>query len=310
MSKNRTLPAIVQTPGGKLKVKLEIGDVKDDPERNRLLHFLTRMIIIISFLFPLAFISTFFATLSHEVLGHGLAAELMGGSFDGMEIHWTGQGLAHVTLPGEPYGTSFIFLAGIFANLIIGFILLRISLNREIPYFPRLVMTLLATDSILSASVYVLWNAMFKVDEYDISRVLALADSPSLRIFFVGAGLILTVGAVIIVNYFLFRILGEWLNADKDTGARDDRYRVVLLLAVLFLADSSRWATNTLLLKIGLWSVIVMIALSLVVLGGIYYVNPQIPKLQMSRRKAVLPIVITSILAVIAFILSLVFFNG
>jgi len=264
-----------------------------------LLHYLTRLIILIAFLIPVGFVSAFLATMVHEVLGHGLSAILMGGTFDGLEIHWTGQGLAHVSYPGEPYAAALVYLAGIFANILVGLVLLRLAVYREVPYFPRLILLLFAADSVLGASVYMFWNALFRRPDYDITLLLELTDSAALRVFLMGVGIILLIGGIVLVNYVLYRAFGEWLNADGDKHQEDDPYRPVLPLVVLFLADLSRWMTNALLLDIGWWTVLVMTGFTMVILVGIYYVGPRFPKARLRRRTALVPTVLAFVVALI-----------
>ena len=171
----------------------------------------------------------------------------------------------------------------------------------ELPYFPRLAMLLFGADSFLSASVYIFWNSLFKVKEYDITQLLELAGSAPLQVFLVGVGILLMLGAMVLVNFVMYRAFGEWLNADKDRYQEKDNYRVLLPLLVLFLADCSRWITNALLMDIGWWSMLVMMMLTLVVLAGIYYFNPEVRRLRISRKKAVLPIITAFVVAIISF---------
>ena len=265
---------------------------EEQARRDKTVKYLTRLMILILFLVPMGYIAALAATFIHEVFGHGFATILVGGSIKGLSIQWDGQGLATIFMPADlpRYDKAFIYLAGIFVTVITSLVLVRLGIHRGIPYFPRLAILTVASECLMGAGpMYIFWNSLFplKGHNWDITNVLDLFDSDQLRILLVFIGLVLMIVAMVLVNIILYRAFGEWLNTEKER----ERYQYVVPLIVLFVAHSSRWVTNQLLLSIGYWTILVMLALTLVVLGGIYHVNLEMPTYRKDIRESYLPII-------------------
>jgi hypothetical protein len=282
---------------------------EEKAQRERLVKYLTRVIILILFLVPVGYIAAIVATFIHEVLGHGLAAVLVGGSIEGIDIQWDGQGLASISHPANipKYDLAFIFLAGILVTMVVGLILVRVGIHRGIPYFPRLAILTIAAECLMGAGpMYIFWNALFPLEghHWDVSNLLELYDSQGLRVFLVVTSLVLMIVVMIIVNVVLYKAFGEWLNTEKDR----EGYQYVIPLVVLFVAHSSRWVTNTLLLNIGWWTILVMVALTLMVLSGIYYLDLEMPTYRKEIRGSYLPMIVVYFAAMIMVGLVFMFF--
>jgi hypothetical protein len=279
---------------------------EEQARRDRFVKYLKRLIILIVFLVPIGYIAALVATFIHEVFGHGLAAVMVGGIIEDLTIQWDGQGLATLSHPANipRYDLGFIFIAGILITIVIGLILIRLGIHRGIPYFPRLALLTIASECLMGAGpMYIFWNALFPLEEHywDISNLLEMYDSQGLRVFLVIIGLALMIGSMIIVNVVLYRAFGEWLNTETER----ERYQYVTPLVVLFVAHSSRWITNKLLIDIGFWTVLVMIALTLVILSGIYYFDLEMPTYRKEIKQSFLPIIIAYFTA--SFLIGLVF---
>ena len=74
--------------------------------------FIRNFAVAVALLVPAAFLGDLLAVAVHELLGHGMAALLLGGDFWGFEIHLDGMGWAHVSLGlGAPYWKDVIMLS-------------------------------------------------------------------------------------------------------------------------------------------------------------------------------------------------------
>jgi len=278
----------------------EFDDEEEDEEdraRQELLvavPYMVRLLLLILFLTPVIYVGMIIATLIHEVLGHGLAAIIIGGDVTGIYIHWDGSGLASITttsnMPG--YDLAIFYLGGIFVTTLAGLLLMRLGLIRKLPFFLQMGILVIASECLLGGGpAYLFWNSVFTGDHWDVGNLMTVYDSMGLRIFLGSVGLILMVIAIILVNTTLLRVFEEWLGHKNEPGAVR-----LIPLALLFLIQVSRWFTNDLVANIGWWVNVVMWAITLVVLFALYHYALDIPQKDLPVKKMVIPLILAFLL--------------
>ena len=81
---------------------------------------------LVAFLLPLGYLGLLLAVVVHELVGHGLVALALGGTFRGFTIHWDAMGWAAVSPPAVDgvWRHVAILSGGIMATTIVGSALL------------------------------------------------------------------------------------------------------------------------------------------------------------------------------------------
>ena len=154
-----------------------------------------RLVLLLLFVLPVGYGGVLLAVTVHEVLGHGLAAVLLGGSFDGFEIHWDAMGYAQTTLPPDvtTSGRVFHLAAGALVTTALGALLLwstRLARRGGLIY---LAPCLLSCIFVLDGSEYMFWSAYGMTGNGDFARIVRLTDSDAWRWGFMVSGALLTV---------------------------------------------------------------------------------------------------------------------
>jgi hypothetical protein len=155
----------------------EVGDSRDLRQvEQHTASPLGRAIRLALFLLPLMYVAAILAAVVHEVLGHGLAAMLIGVSFEGFRVGWAGGGQAFTVIPPwAPRGHQVLHLAsGIIVTIVCGGVSLGL-----VPLFRRRIIAQLAllvgALAFLGSSIwYVLWNSYDPVAPGDVGRIILL----------------------------------------------------------------------------------------------------------------------------------------
>lgn len=166
------------------------------------------------FLLPVGYLALLFATVVHELVGHGLTALALGGHFDRFIIHWDGMGwaAAYAHRDAPRWHEAVILAGGVISTLLFGAALLAVSTAVR-PLLARMVVLLLAICCLLEAGPYMLWNAYHPVPPGDIAKILAMMDWPEGRWLILAAGALITAGAAVVCGLALFRAMEAWLTS-------------------------------------------------------------------------------------------------
>ncbi len=107
-----------------------------------------------------AYFGVVLGTILHEVIGHGLMAIVVGGSFEGFEMSWTGTGTAFVTSPeSPPLADRMVYGAGVGIDVLVGIGLLRWSRRRRANSVAAFVALVLGAVALHESILYVYFSA-------------------------------------------------------------------------------------------------------------------------------------------------------
>ena len=148
-------------------------------------------------LIPLAYLGMFFATMVHEVVGHGLIALSRGGDFLGFQVGLDGMGQAFTYL--DPWAGEWEHVAvlsgGVVSTTVVGLVLLVVGARLRSPV-AALPILVLAFVCLLDAGSYVFWNSLSPIGPGDIGRILQTVDISWLPAALMGLGGIIMFGSI------------------------------------------------------------------------------------------------------------------
>jgi len=205
-----------------------------------------RAIGLALFLLPIEYVAEILSVAVHEILGHGLSAVVLGGSFYGFVMNWDGMGQAFCDLPSAaPLMHQVLHLAaGVIAEITCGVVLWGlISFFRRRPDL-QLVLLMASSICLIDGTSYVLWNAYHPVPPGDIGRILWLSsptwppETSILRWMLLAVGALLLAGTTLYFYTAIFvRIEALILPGGQLAGGS----RLLTLLTFLVLPDSVGW---------------------------------------------------------------------
>jgi hypothetical protein len=230
------------------------------------------------FLLPLEYVAEILSTAVHEILGHGLSAVVLGGTFSGFIFRWDGMGWAFCGLPSTaPLTHEVLQLAsGIIAEVTCG-----VALWGVIAFFWRrrdiqLVLLMASFTFLIDGASYVLWNAYRPVPPGDIGRIIWLAsptwppEASVLRWTLLVVGALLCAATTLYFYPALFvRIEALIVPGNQLAGGP----RLLALLVFLVLPGCIGWLLfdwNQVAPGIG-WLPCAVGVLSVVVMGGLLF---------------------------------------
>ena len=182
-----------------------------------------RLLLLLLFTLPVGYGATLLAVMVHEVLGHGGAAVLLGGSFDGFQIHWDAMGWAWTTLPEDvdTGGRVLHLLAGALATSLGAALFLWAACRAAVGRFPQIALCIAATAFMLDGSLYMFWSAYGMTGNGDFARIVRLTDAPAWRWSFMVGGVALTLVFLWVPMTLMVRGAHVWLwGTRRVTGAR------------------------------------------------------------------------------------------
>jgi hypothetical protein len=247
-----------------------------------------RAIGLALFLLPVAYVAEIVSVAVHEVLGHGLSAVILGGTFHSFVLRWDGMGWASCDLPSAapPIHEVLHLASGLIAETTFGVMLWRL-----VPFFRRrsdvqLALLVASFICLTDATSYVLWNAYHPVPPGDIGRIIWLSivtrppETSVIRWVLLGVGALLFAGTTVYFYAAVFvRIEALIVRGGQLAGG----YRLLVLLAFIVLPGSIGWFMfdwNQLAPGIG-WRPCMVGTLSAVAMAGLLFWYR--PKLQESN---------------------------
>lgn len=139
--------------------------------------FSLRLIAWFLFAGPLGYVAYITAVVTHEIIGHGCTAWLLGGTFSGFAILPDGMGWATAWSPEHQ---NVVLAAGIVACTLVGILLLAVALRTAHP-LPRTALLIFVVCMFEDALPYGFWNCCFVRPPGDFGRILLDLDSELLR---------------------------------------------------------------------------------------------------------------------------------
>jgi large-conductance mechanosensitive channel len=151
----------------------------------------------------------------HELLGHGVSAWLLGGTFEGLALMPDGMGWAAAYSPDHP---NLVLASGVIAGVAFGLLMVSLAYNLVHPIV-RLTCLLFATCSLQDALPYAFWNSVFPRPPGDFGRILLDLQSEALRwLLVIGFG-IAYLAASLGCNLALFRTVQSVVGRLTKTQA-------------------------------------------------------------------------------------------
>lgn len=233
-----------------------------------------RILTMLLFLSPLAYVGGILAVAIHEILGHGLASAMMGGRFIGFALRLDGMGWSRTILPrGAPQYQHVIHLAGgAAATTIAGLAFLAAASASQKNLLLRMLFVLFAANCLLEGLPYVFWNSYHPVPPGDVGRILAMAGTPGLRWgLMIGSGA-MSVAAVTYTTALVFQGVEQWVGAGTRLAGR----RRIIPLVLLGAGEAGMWCTfdwNQLAPGIGVLPIVVGALVSVATVTGLYWVS-------------------------------------
>ena len=195
---------------------------------------------------PVIYMAGIFGSVVHEVVGHGLAAILLGGEFHGFKVQWDTMAWAYAGLPdGASLSRQILYLAsGTMATTLFGLILW--GLVRPFRRSPaiQLVLLIAAFVVLIDGFSYILWDAWKPFPRGDLGRIIWMAGGPlTFEGIFVQWSLLLTSTALFAGATFYFcraifiRIEALILQEGQFSGLA----RIIALTVFLVLPSTYEW---------------------------------------------------------------------
>jgi hypothetical protein len=201
---------------------------------------ITRTIRLAFFALPLIYVAEVLCIITHEVLGHGLTAMLLGGQFFGFTVKWDTMGWALTDLPPGRIPAEYQILfwsSGIIATTVCGMILWGIVFLFRRRADIQLALLVGAFVFLIDGIDYIVWNSYHPVIPGDIgviilfSQALDFPGSDILRWILLITGALLFAGTAFYFCMSIFvRIEALILNGGQFKG----KSRILALF--LFLA--------------------------------------------------------------------------
>ncbi len=216
-------------------------------------RFRRNLLLMTLFSLPVIYLGILLAVCLHEAAGHGLAAILAGGKFDGYGLAVDGLGWARVDLAGLPArSVALVLLAGALASSVFSLVCFgfqRIFRKRRLAAMTFL---FLAITALLDGLPYFFWDAVKLGGIGDFSGIWSLYPQEALRALTIGlTGGLMALG-IVWFNISYYRLSFTWLGERKRVrpGGR------VLFALFILLLQAAGWFSfdwNQLVPGIGLW---------------------------------------------------------
>ncbi len=216
-------------------------------------RFRRNLLLMTLFSLPVIYLGILLAVCLHEAAGHGLAAILAGGKFDGFGLAVDGLGWARVDLAGLPArSVALVLLAGALASSVFSLVCFgfqRIFRKRRLAAMTFL---FLAITALLDGLPYFFWDAVKLGGIGDFSGIWSLYPHEALRALTIGLTGATMGLAIVWFNLSYYKLSHAWLGEGKRVRPGD---RVLFTLAILLL-QATGWFSfdwNQLVPGIGLW---------------------------------------------------------
>ena len=130
--------------------------------------FCCRLLLCGGFAGPAGYVAYISAVAIHELLGHGVTAWLLGGTFEGFALMPDGMGWAASSAPEHE---NIVLAGGVVAGVLFGTVLLWLAFRLVHP-LARMTCLLFAFCSLVDATPYAFWNSVFPRPPGDFGRIL------------------------------------------------------------------------------------------------------------------------------------------
>jgi hypothetical protein len=203
------------------------------PASTKAISNLKKMIIFSLFSLPVIYIGIIVSVFIHEVFGHGLTAQILGGQFRSFSLSVDGMGFAEIGVSGLSSSMfAIILLSGAFFTTVFSMLFFFLSMVFRKKLFPALTFLFFAYICFLDGIPYFFWDGIYLSGVGDFSLLWTLFPNELARIILVVFCGITMIAGIILFNTLLFRLLGRWLSEEKPLSIKGI---IMLSLIILFL---------------------------------------------------------------------------
>lgn len=185
------------------------------------------------FFLPVLYLGIILAVALHEIAGHGLAAHVLGGRFNGFGLRLDGMGWAEVDVRDlSPSVQALVFLAGALATTFFSLILFALGLAFRRRTHAHLALFLLAFICLQDGQPYFFWDAIFLAGIGDFSRIANLFPSLALRIATIALCGLMTAGGIILFNTWFLKAACRLVDEGNRTTLRGRAALSIMMLTL------------------------------------------------------------------------------
>lgn len=198
-----------------------------------------RYVIAVALVLPYVYLGILIAVSVHEFVGHGLVAELVGGTFHGVQVDFDGMGraFAFIAPEAEPWKHKAILGGGVLSTIVTGIATLLLSWRARRRPTLALPLLAIAANLVLEGSSYLFWNAVHPLPPGDIAWLVS--GNPLARVACIFIGGIVMLAGIWCATALAMWIAESWLNEGKRFQGRT-RF---IILAVVGGVPGVAWFT-------------------------------------------------------------------
>ncbi len=252
-------------------------------------RILGKYVLLALFLLPFVHIGIIFSVAIHEVLGHGLTAEVLGGVFSSFSLNWDGMGYAFAFLTNTASAMdNIIFLfSGILVTIVAGWLLLCIACMIKKQMGVRLALLILSYCCLMDGIPYLLWNSWNPVLPGDVAKILTLwqhagySHGDLLRVGILIISGIMYVGSTYLFFLLLFQGIESLLWGGKSMSLKTRFWAVLFFIVVPGTAGNFTFDWNQVAPGVGFLPTIAGIS-SVLLSAVVIFLFPLKPKITTS----------------------------
>ncbi len=195
--------------------------------------FVRTLLGVFAALLPFGYFAYIAAVAVHEVLGHGLAAVVVGGEFRRFHLQLDGLGAAWTEHAGHD---DFVLAAGVVVTYVLGAALLIVAarFRARLPSLVSLALVIQGATLVEDAAPYGLWGSWYGRGPADFARIVVASESALLQGVLVMVFAAACVAGTLTWNWLLFR----WM---EDHLGPFTRGRAAAALAAVGLGTAAGW---------------------------------------------------------------------
>lgn len=235
--------------------------------------FARDVVLFVLWMIPIVYLAMIAAVMMHEVIGHGIVAAALGGTFSGFGIRPDAMGWASIDIIAlTPLRQATVFAGGAVVTTMMSILFFVLGYRWRNRFFCAATLWVFAFAFLCDGVPYFFWDSIYQGVIGDPSAILRLYPLEGMRIaWIIGSGLI-GVASILGFNHLMLTHTFRFLNASQQNRPRG----VVVLASALFGIQSLAWLSFDWqqlipVTDIGILPYVVPIALTASALGGIAF---------------------------------------
>lgn len=228
------------------------------------------VVLFVLWMIPMVYLAMIAAVMAHEVIGHGIVAAALGGTFSGFGIRPDAMGWASVDIISlTPLRQAIIFAGGAVVTTVMSLLLFALGYRWRNRFFSAATCWVFAFAFLCDGVPYFFWDSIYQGVIGDPSAILRLYPLEGMRIaWIIGSGL-LGVASIWGFNHLMLKGILRFLKNSLQASPKE----IVVVASTLFAIQSLAWLSFDWqqlipVADIGILPVIVPIALTAIALGA------------------------------------------